>query len=335
MQTDHNIKLTSAEISNLWNTYMNDSLALCTLKYFQEKVQDAEIKPVIKYALELSQKHINYLTKLFHKENHPVPQGFGDEDVDVNAPALFLDTFYLHYIKQMSRIGVGAHGLALSLAARADIRKFYHECLQEAALLDEKVTTIEQSKGLYIRAPYVLSPTKIEFVEKQSFLGHLIGKQRPLLAIEITHLYANIQTNALGKSLVMGFSQAAQSKEVQEFMVRSRDIASKHIEVLGSVMRESHLKVPMTWDDTVTNSTTPPFSDKLMMFHVGAIVAVGIADYGASLAISMRRDLAAHYVRLTAEIGQIAEDGANIMINNGWMEQPPQAEDRDALAEQK
>ncbi|MEW9674245.1 DUF3231 family protein [Ammoniphilus sp. 3BR4] len=334
MQTEHNIRLTSAEMSNLWNTYMNDSAAICTLKYFLEKVQDTEIKPIVEYALELSQKHIQYLTKLFHQENHPIPQGFGEEDVDVNAPALFLDTFYLHYMKQMSRIGIGAHGLAISLAARSDIRKFYQDCLQEAVVLDEKVTNVEQSKGLYIRPPFLSSPSKVEFVKKQNFLGHLLGEQRPLLALEITHLYANIQTNALGSALITGFSQAAQSKTVREYMVRGRDIASKHIEVFGSILSGSHLKAPITWNDTVTNSTASPLSDKLMMFHVGAIAAVGIADYGASLAISMRRDLAAHYVRLTAEIAQFAEDGANIMIKNGWMEQPPQAEDRNVLAEQ-
>jgi len=33
-----------------------------------------------------------------------------------------------------------------------------------------------------------------------------------------------------------------------------------------------------------------------------------------------------------AEIGAYAEDGANIMIDNGWLEQPPGAADRDLLA---
>ncbi|WP_419158854.1 DUF3231 family protein [Rossellomorea sp. BNER] len=30
-----------------------------------------------------------------------------------------------------------------------------------------------------------------------------------------------------------------------------------------------------------------------------------------------------------------SEDGANIMIDNGWMEQPPLAADRDELAKRK
>jgi len=30
----------------------------------------------------------------------------------------------------------------------------------------------------------------------------------------------------------------------------------------------------------------------------------------------------------------IAEDGAKLMIENGWLEQPPQATDRDELAKE-
>jgi len=63
--------------------------------------------------------------------------------------------------------------------------------------------------------------------------------------------------------------------------------------------------------------------------------AGGIGYYGKSLATSPRRDLSANYVRLTAEIGHYADDGVDIMIQNGWLEQPPQAVDRDQLSKGK
>ncbi|MFX4261710.1 DUF3231 family protein [Pelotomaculum propionicicum] len=46
----------------------------------------------------------------------------------------------------------------------------------------------------------------------------------------------------------------------------------------------------------------------------------------------MRRDLSATFIRLIAEILDYAGDGLNIMINNGWFEQPPQAVNHEALA---
>ena len=188
------------------------------------------------------------------------------------------------------------------------------------------------AKGLYVRAPYIEMPDKVEYIKKQSFLGSLMGQQRPLLAVEITNIYANVQTFALGKALLTAFSQVAKSKAVRQFFVRGRDIAAKHIEVLDTALHDSQLRSPMTWNDTVTDSVLAPFSDKLMMFHVAAIAAVGVTDYGASLSTCLRKDLALTYTRLAAEIGQYAEDGANLMIEQSWMEQPPQTVDRDALA---
>ncbi len=97
-------------------------------------------------------------------------------------------------------------------------------------------------------------------------------------------------------------------------------------------MNEEHIPSPVTWDHTFMDSTISVFSDKLMMYHISSLNAPGAGNYGAALASSSRRDVSSHYTRLMTEILQYAEDGANIMINNGWMEQPPQADDRDELA---
>jgi hypothetical protein len=72
-----------------------------------------------------------------------------------------------------------------------------------------------------------------------------------------------------------------------------------------------------------------------MMVHVTALIASGIGYYGAATGTSSRRDLGAHFTRLSAEIALYAEDGANIMIENGWLEKPPHAMDRRNLAEMK
>jgi hypothetical protein len=60
-----------------------------------------------------------------------------------------------------------------------------------------------------------------------------------------------------------------------------------------------------------------------MMYHTMMINTSGIGNYGMALGTtSARRDIAAHLVRLIGEVGQFEEDGANIMIENGWLEQP-------------
>ena len=62
------------------------------------------------------------------------------------------------------------------------------------------------------------------------------------------------------------------------------------------------------------------------------MIAAGLGNYGISMSSSSRSDLSIMYARLLAEVGQYADDGAKMMIANGWMEAPPQAEDRNKLA---
>lgn len=332
METEHHINLTSAEIAHLYTTYMSDSMAICVTTYFLANTQDTQIIPILEQSLSISRKHIKQITKILKDEHYVVPMGFGEQDVNLEAPALFYDTFFIHYVKQMSRVGMTAYSLGLSIAARPDVRKFYHEAIKDTTVLDENVTTTALQKGLYIRAPYIVGPREHEYVQSYDFLGSIIGKQRPLLGMEIAHLYGNLQTSALGKTLCIGFSQAAKSKEVTKFFIKSRDKAGKHMDMITDKLNGSHLKPPLTWNDTVTESTDPPFSDKLMMFHINAVMATVVGDFGVSLGASLRKDINAMYGSLIADIELHLYEGAKIMIKNGWMEKPPQALNRDELA---
>jgi hypothetical protein len=334
METAHNIRLTATEMGTLWETYESDTMAKCVLSYFLNKVEDSEVKTVIEFALSISENHIQVLTKLFNSEAIPVPQGLTDKDVNVNAERLFSDSFFLYYIKNMGKVGLETYGMSYSMASRADIREFFLKGLTKTEKLDQMVTEVMQSKGLYIRPPYISAPDGIDFVQSKHFLsGGFFGfvDKRPLTAIEISHIFMNLQTNGLGRALLTGFSQVAQSKEIRKYFSRGVDISTKHLEIFADMLKEDNLPVPMTWDSDVMGSKESPFSDKLMLFHVALLVAAGTGNYGVATAASPRRDVAANYVRLAVEIANYAEDGAKMMIENGWFEEPPHALDRKAL----
>jgi hypothetical protein len=107
------IRLTATEMGNLWTTYINNSLAKRILGYFLAKVEDTEIKPVIQFALNNTEKQLADLEKMFAAEKFPFPVGFTDEDADLQAPRLFSDTFFLDYIKNMCKVGLGIYGTGL------------------------------------------------------------------------------------------------------------------------------------------------------------------------------------------------------------------------------
>jgi hypothetical protein len=329
MESKHHVKLTASELGTLWTTYETDSMINCMLKYFLEKVEDDEIRAVLDQALEITQKSVTTITDIFMKENIPVPHGLSEkEDVNVHAPRLYSDPFFLFYVKSMTRSTLSALSMALPSIARSDISDFFSESLASTTKLYNLTREVLLNKGLYVRSPTIPYPQKVDFINEQSYLTGWFGERRPLNAMEITDLWLNSETNIVGKSLVMGFAQVAKSDDVRQFMERGKKIAVKHIEVFTSILNENDLPLSITYDTGVTESTTAPFSDKLMMIHTTSLIGAGIGNYGVAISSSVRRDLASHYNRLMAEVGKYAEDGANILIKNAWMEQPPQAKEK-------
>jgi hypothetical protein len=334
-ETKHLIKLTSAEIANLWTSYLSDTLAICTIGVFLAHVEDKEIKSTLEYALSLSIGHKQKLLSFFKEERLTIPDGFSvEDDVYEGAPRLFTDNFYLFYIQKIGKIGMANFTLCLANSARLDMCEYYSECLHESIKLFNITTEVMLTKGAYIRAPYIPDSNKVEYVQKQGYLQGLFHK-RPLNVIEVSSIYFNLIQNQMGRTLLTGFSQVAKSEKVRAYMIKGREISDKHVEVFGSMLSKDFLPSASAWDTLATESITAPFSDKLMMMHVNTLNVAGIGHYGQSIGMSARADLGASFLRLMMETIAYAEDGANILIENAWLEEPPHAIDRDELAYNK
>lgn len=330
--TETNEQLTSAEIGKLWATYMGNSMAKCVLKYFVQHVEDQEIKQVVEYALSLSEQFVQSIRNIFTQDHIPVPLGFTDEDVNLGAPRLYADEFYLHYLKYAGKAGMSIYVIALPLMARSDVRVFFIDVLDSTLKMMNQVNKLLSEKGFLVKPPYIPAPLKIDFVKKQSYLNGFFGDIRPLNALEITHLYDNIQNNATSKAVLLGFAQTAKLQQVKQYFSKGIDIAEKHIEVCTHFLHDENLPSLLLLDHLVTDSTFSPFSDKLMMFHKLDMFAMRIRSYGNSIAVTARHDVAAKYAKFLLDVGNYVEDGANVMIDMGWMEQVPQAADREELA---
>ncbi|MCP3739897.1 DUF3231 family protein [Rossellomorea sp. BNER] len=331
------IYLTSAEIGCLWTSYMNDSMTNCILSYMLKHIEDEEIKPIIQYAYDISTGHLDKLLTIFDQEQFAIPNGFSNQDVNMDAPWLFSDIFCLTYVNHMAKVGMIAYGGFVSMSSRKDIRDFYTQGLIETSSLYNQSADIASSKGVFSRHPYIEVPKQADYVNSKKYLSGLnpFSNKRPLNAVEISHLYMNVQTNAIGVKLGFSFAQTSQSKEIQDFMLRGQEIANKHIKVFSSIMLENDIPTPRLPDLSVSNSTTRTFSDKLMMFHMSLISAAGTGNYASAAAASQRSDLAVNYERLSLEIARYAKTGADIMIKHHWLEQPPGTKDREKLARKK
>jgi hypothetical protein len=330
---DHNsIRLTAPEISSLWTQYIFDTMSICFFKYALEHLDDKEIIDLYKQALNYSEGHVEKIKAFFTMEKFPTPKGFTGEDVNTKAPRLYQDPFYLYYIYIMSLQGITGYALSISTAIRKDLRSYYITCNEEVLQLYEKSLETMLMKGLFSRPPVITPADTIDFVQQQNFLSGWFSERRPLTAMEIGDITFNMNKMHLHVALKVGFSQVAASKKVRQYIIRGMEISNKHIDKFSDIFREEKLNSPVSWQSYVTNSTTSPFSDKYMMYQVQLSTQLAIAYYGTALSVTSRRDLALDYVMLTAELARFAEDGAKIMIDNGWMEEPPLASDRRKLS---
>jgi hypothetical protein len=326
IENERNVRLTSSELANLWSSWMESSIKEQIVKYFLIIVDDPDIKDVLEYTLGIAKKHLCIISEIYSLEKHPIPIGFTDGDINLDAPRLFSDSFVLSFLEGMAIIRLDGYSTALQMSTRADVRKYFTECVADPAEIYNKTVSVMLSKGIYTRPPFIPVPEKIDFAKKQSYLAGYLGKQRTLNSIEISHLFSSLQRNSLRKAMLKAFGQVTGSEQVRRYMDRGREIANKHVEIFSSLLIKNNLPVSMPWDNGVIESKISPFSDKLMMQQVRVSNVVLTVAYGKALAV-VRHDLVVDFSRLMAEVLKYLEDGLNILIENGWLEEPPQAQE--------
>lgn len=329
------VKLSAAEIANLWTQYINDSMAKCVNTYLFETSTEPQIKAIFKKSLRLSNEHLNKISQDLSAENFPIPIGFTEEDVNPQAPELFTDDQKLVYLQIMTLHGLNSYSFCLTTSIRADQRKYYRQCLEETGELYDQILEMMLDRGILSLPPKLHPSKEATFVREQTYYTGWFGPKRPLNGIEISGVFYNMQKTVVKVFLEIGFSQAAKNKEIKDYFRRGVKICESQLKQMAKVLTSEHLPTPKRWQSDVSDSTVAPFSDKLMLYHIVSLISVSIGYYGTALSHCQRRDLIFMYTKLMAEVGLYGEDGMNLLIKYGWMEQPPGTLDREKLANQE
>ncbi|CAM4292125.1 DUF3231 family protein [Paenibacillus tarimensis] len=333
MNVEHTVGLSSTEIAGLWATYMNDTLSICFSKHFLHHAESADIKPIIKKTLELSETHIREIRGIFEKEGFPVPKGFTDEDIDLSAPPLFYDLYPLSYAYGMSRMGLVNYASFTSKVAREDIRIFFSKCLQSTQELYNDSISLMLEKGIYDRPPMIPYPDHIEYIHKKDgILAQWMEQKRPLNVVEISEMFFNIERNYFGLVLLTALIQVTKDKVIQQYLIKGKELAQKQIRILNDILIKEDLSGTVVINSEVSTSTVSPFSERLILNLVAMLNTQGVYFIGRALSVSSRIDLNSEYLKLIPEIQQYGKEGTDILISRGWLEEPPHAPNRKELA---
>lgn len=320
-------KLSPAETTSLWNSYLTNTMTLWVTRHFIVTSQDDELRSILQYAEEMAFTEVEKSKAFFEEANHPLPQKFSDEDVDVNGPALFSDNFVLMLKIALTQVAFSVYGVSLGTSTRRDIRLFYDDCIKNTSQLFNRLTDLAIKKGLHHPEIQIPIPDRIEKISKQSFIAGWFTDRRPLASSEITQLAASLRAIEVYKEVMRGFSQVTPTKELKEHFQRGADKYQKQIDVLQSILLENNLPQLPSWESEVTDTKVSPFSDKLMMYKMLLLTGATAGQYGANLASVLRKDLGAHYTRLMGEELVYGEDSVNLMIKYQFLDQLPLAKE--------
>lgn len=320
--------ISSSEIGILWVTFQQKTMLLRMLDYFIHKADDDEAKEIMIGICKEVDPYVERILSIFQEEGIPAPIGFTAEDVNIDVPKLYDNGFDIMFLRMMKEISMGMHSLNLTMAFRKDITSLFREMTIITQKCYDDCTQYLLKKGLLSRSPYVSVEKSVEFVKNTNYLDgfNLIGGKRSLNTVEMAHLYHAIEANIVGMNMILGFAQCAENSDVSKYFSKGGEIAKAVITELSELLLHNNLQVPATPGGNVATSTLAPFSDKIMMYCVSLFCSFSFGSSSLGTAFSLRNDLAAKFSVFMKDIFEFAHEGAKMMIDHGWMEEPPQTE---------
>ncbi|WP_286228503.1 DUF3231 family protein [Neobacillus mesonae] len=329
------LKLTSSEIGTLWGEYVNGTMTDVVNRYMVSIIEDEAIKALFEEALKMFERQKQQIVTFMENEGFPVPIGFNESDLFNGKTRLFTDIFCLNYLHIMTLHGLLGHTSALSVSVRKDLRDFYDLCDNDAKKMYHQTIELLLEKGLFQRDPLFYPAKNPEFVSSKDFKDGIWGKGRTLAATEIIGISFNLKKSIMAKCLSIAFSQVTQSKEVRKFLTDSEKTADGQIKAFAKILQADNLPVPKSWETEVTTSKESPFSDKLMLYHMGFLFQAAQNYNGAGLAAAMRTDLVATYESTILQNLMVTKNWFDLMVQNKWLEQQPLAPNRTEIAKEK
>ncbi|WP_102348462.1 DUF3231 family protein [Bacillus sp. Marseille-P3661] len=324
--------ITSSELGTLWLTYQQKTMILRMLEYFREKADDNHASEIITSLYTETDLYVDKIKGILQQEGAVIPVGFTAEDVNTQVPKLYDNGFDIMFIRLLKEISMGMHSLNITMAYREDIVMLFKDLTAITQKYYNRCTQYLLEKGMLARSPYVSMPTVIEFVKDTSYFGGLtanpFSEKRPLNTVEVAQIYHSIESNNTGMQMITGFAQCGNKEEVKKYFKEGAELAKGIIKELSETLLQSNIQIPGPSGGNATRSTVAPFSDKLMLYCTSLFCSFALGGNSLGTAFSLRNDLPTKMTIFMKDIFEYAHKGARIMIQNGWMEEPPQIEER-------
>ena len=222
------------------------------------------------------------------------------------------------------------------MSYRKDVRDYFKNSSVFAYDMYDKCTDYLTEQCVLARPAYTTMPKNVEFVESKKYITAMpFAEKRVLNTLEIALIHSIIEAEVFGLTLMTGFAQVAKNSDVSDYFIRGKKMSKKMIGDLTDVLLQENIEAPATWSGKATDSVESPFSDKMMMYLVGILNSFSLSGGSMGILFNLRSDLRLMMAAFSAKIYDYAIDGGKLMIENKWMEKPPEMENRKELIKSK
>ncbi|MBK5242498.1 DUF3231 family protein [Clostridium sp.] len=337
MTTEAKIQLSSSEVGTIWMAYQSTTANLMIFNIFKDKTIDKEAKNILsEYITDILNVKGN-IVNIFNKANAVIPMGFDERDIIREEPPLFDDIFNIMFLRQIMKLKLGHSSVFTAISLMKEVHDLYKLEYDIADKYFVMTTNYLLGKGVLAQPPAVTIPKRIEFIENINYMSgyNILSEKRSLNTIEVGYINEAIENNILGMQLMTGFAQVAKEDEVKTYFIEGKEISKNIITELSAVLLQSDIQPPSTWAGKATDTIKTPFSDKLMMYIISLITSSALGFNALGTSFSMRGDLHVKLALIVKNTFTYSKKGGKMMIKHGWMEEPPQMEDRNQLTKIK
>ncbi len=321
--------LTSSEVSSVWAGYMKGSFEQRFFQYFLETTEDGEIKKIVERLLNQSRLSIQETKAIFFKEDIAIPFGFTDEDVRVEAPKMFSDTFILFFCNDIVLLSLSTYPSAISDCTRKDVRNYFQTSLEFTLNMQNDINDLMFSKGVYLGPPKIAIDNVVDFVDEKKYLSGFSGGFRPINVAEIANLSRIIHRAQFSKMIFVAFGKIAESKEISLHFSKGRDGIQKVLDSIQEVLQKENIPISASGDYEIFDIDVSPFSDRLMLFFVNMCLGIYCFNMiSQAMTSCFRSDIVSKVTKIMKDMKQFYGEGLKLTIKEGWLEKPPQSINR-------
>jgi hypothetical protein len=151
-------KLTPAETSNLWNSYLTNTMTLGVSKYFIAKTQDEELHTIYELkkhfqrGVEMLQKHLDIFQSILTENDLPKLPTWESELTDTTASP-FSDRLMLYKMTLLAAETSSRYGTALCTVQRKDLATHFMRLMSETLQYGEDSVNLMIERGFIDQLP--------------------------------------------------------------------------------------------------------------------------------------------------------------------------------------